>query len=160
MLLDLNSLPKGFDGSLKPAAITDIDDENFETPYLGLSREADLFASVTSFPDSSVASVTIFDPKTQTWHYLPARTKGTELAQKVAAFLAPRLAASAVQDQISPTVSSKTKPKSSKIHQVIFTAIAFTIACLPWAIQTNSSYHHLKVQVSRTFPGLLNIEKK
>jgi serine/threonine protein kinase len=84
-LIDLNNLPKHFDDSSTFSANTDIDEDNFETPSFGLRREADLLASVTSTADSSVASVTIFDPKTKTWHYLPAKTEGGELARKVAA---------------------------------------------------------------------------
>ncbi len=131
-LIDLNNLPKNLGSSSTFSANTDID-EGFETPFFGLEREADLFASVTSFPDSSVASVTIFDPKTQTWHYLPATTEGGELARKVAAFLRPRLAAATVtppvQEKKSTAVDKQAGRKLNKIYQIV-TAIAFTIACL------------------------------
>ncbi|MHC5597183.1 MAG: protein kinase domain-containing protein [Nostoc sp.] len=164
VLLDLNSSPKFLAGSSKPSANTDIDDDNFETPYFGLRREPDLFASVTSFADSSMASVTIFDPKTQTWHYLPARAESAELARKVAVFLGDRLAAATVtppvQEITSHAISGKLTPKANKMPQIILTAIAFTIAYLAWAMETNSNYHNFKVALSRNFPELSNIIKK
>ncbi|MBN3878706.1 serine/threonine-protein kinase [Nostoc sp. JL23] len=164
VFLDLNSLPKRSDGLSKPSTDTDIDDDNFETPYFGLMHEADLVASVTSFADSSVASVTMFDPKTRTWHYLPAKTEGAELARKVAAFLAPRLAAAAatlpVREKIFPVVSKETTHKSNKMHQIVLTAIASTIVSLAWAMETNSNYHNLKVELVKTFQEFFDAGRK
>jgi serine/threonine protein kinase len=157
VLLDLNSLPKCLAGSPKSFANTDTDEDNFETPYFGLRREPDLLASVTSFADSSIASVTIFDPKTKTWHYLPARTGGAELARKVAAFLGERLAVTTVT---SPATSGKPKPKPSKMRQIVLTGITFTIVCLACSMKSNSNYHNLKVELSRNFPEFINIRKK
>ena len=90
VLLDLNSLPKRFAGSSSGYANTSIADD-FETPYFGLSREENLPACVTSIAANmelhAIATVTIFDPQTQPWTDLPTRSEGSELAQKVAAFL-------------------------------------------------------------------------
>ncbi|MCC5635455.1 serine/threonine protein kinase [Nostoc sp. CHAB 5844] len=152
VLIDLNNSPNCFGGSSGGSAHPNIDDE-FETPYFGLKREADLLASVTLIADSSIASVTIFDPKSQTWHYLLAGTEGSELARKVAAFLTPRLAAATPVE-----VSRKTTPrKSNKISQVILTAIALTVACLVWGLESNSTYTNLKVELVKTFQELLNV---
>ncbi|AFY32016.1 serine/threonine-protein kinase [Calothrix sp. PCC 7507] len=159
-LIDLNNLPKLFGAALTLSANTDIDEDNFETPDFGLGREANLLASVTSIKDSSVASVTIFDPKTKTWHYLPAKTEGAELAQKVAAFLGQRLAAVAtlpVQETKSTAVEGKARHKLNKMHQIIVTAIALTIACLALVVESDSIRTSLKVEMSRTFQKFMNI---
>ncbi|QSJ14903.1 serine/threonine protein kinase [Nostoc sp. UHCC 0702] len=163
-LIDLNNLAKQFDGSSTFSANTDMDEENFETPYFGLKREADLLASVTSFADSSVASVTIFDPKTRIWHYIPAKTEGAELARKVAAFLAPRLAAAEATPPLQETkltaVDQKTRHKLNKMYQIIVTAIAFTITCLALVLESNSISTNLKVEISRIFQQFMNIGQK
>lgn len=156
-LIDLNKLPKYFSGSSNPSGNTN--NEDFETPYFGLRREADLLGSVTSFADSSVASVTIFDPKTKTWHYIPAKTEGDELARKVAAFLAPRLAAAipTVQEEKSIAVDKKGRNKLNKMYQIIVTAIAFTIAWLALVVESNSISTNLKEEISRTIQQFMNI---
>ncbi|MBD6620577.1 serine/threonine protein kinase [Komarekiella sp. 'clone 1'] len=156
-LIDLNKLPKYFSGSSNPSANTN--NEDFETPYFGWKREADLIGSVTSFAESSVASVTIFDPKTKTWHYIPAKTEGGELARKVAAFLAPRLEAATppVQEEKSIAVNQKARNKLNKMYQIIVTAIAFTIACLALAVESNSISTNLKEEISRTIKQFMNI---
>ncbi|ABA24914.1 serine/threonine protein kinase (plasmid) [Trichormus variabilis ATCC 29413] len=156
-LIDLNNLPKDFGGSSNLS--TNTNNEDFETPYFGLRREADLIGSVTSFADSSVGSVTIFDPKTKTWHYIPAKTEGGELARKVAAFLAPRLAAATptVQEEKSIAVDQKARNKLNKMYQIIVTAIAFTIACLALAVESNSISTNLKAEISRTIQQFMNI---
>ncbi|MBD2252098.1 serine/threonine-protein kinase [Nostoc parmelioides] len=151
-LIDLNKLPKYFSGSSNPSGNTN--NEDFETPYFGWRREADLLGSVTSFADSSVASVTIFDPKTKTWHYIPAKTEGGELARKVAAFLSPRLA---VQEEKSIAVDKKGRNKLNKMYQIIVTAIAFTIACLALVVESNSISTNLKAEISRTIQQFMNI---
>jgi serine/threonine protein kinase len=158
VLLDLNSLPKHFDDLSKSSINTSID-EDFETPYFGLRREADLLASVTSFADSSVASVTIFDPKTKTWHYFPAKSEGGELVRNVAAFLGPRLAAGAppVQEKKSTAGDKKASHKLNKIYQIFATAIAFTIACLALGVESNSIPNNLKLDRLRTFQQFINI---
>ena len=138
----MNSLPKHFSGSSKPFANTDID-EDFETPYFGLKREADLFGFIRSFVDSFITSVTIFDPKTKTWHYIPAKTEGDELARKVVEFLGPRLAAATplVQEKKSTAIDKKVTHKLNKMYQIIVIAIAkaiaFTIACLTLVVESN-----------------------
>ncbi|OUL25653.1 serine/threonine protein kinase [Nostoc sp. RF31YmG] len=159
-LIDLNNLPNQFGGSLTFSANTEID-EDFESPFFGLRSEADLLGSVTSFADSSVASVTIFDPQTKIWHYLPAKTEGEELARKVAAFLGPRLAAAAatppVQEKKSIALEKKLRHTLKKMYQIMITAIAFTIACLALAVEANSIPSNLKLEVLRTFQQFMNI---
>lgn len=160
VLLDLNRSPKNLTNSLRSSANKNIDDD-FETPYFGLSREPDLLGSVTSFPESSIASVTIFDPKTKTWHYIPAKTEGAELARKVAAFLVPRLAAATplMPEIESDAVSQKKRSlKLNKIYQLFLTAIAFTIASLIWVMETYPNTI-LKFEEFKIFQRFFNIDR-
>ncbi|MDZ8187085.1 MAG: serine/threonine-protein kinase [Nostoc sp. ChiSLP02] len=162
-LIDLNNLPTQFGGLSKPSAKIDIDSD-FETPYFGLRREPDLLGSVTSFADSSVTSLTIFDPKTKIWHYFPAKTEGDELTRKVAAFLSHHIAAaaatSAVQEKKLTAVDKKARHKLNNMYQIIVTAIAFTIACLTLAVESNSIPTNLKAKISKNFQQFINIGQK
>ncbi|BCL39387.1 serine/threonine-protein kinase [Nostoc sp. MS1] len=158
-LLDLHSLSKYCDVVAKPSDNTEID-ADFENPYFGLERKADLLASVSSFPDSSLSSVTIFDPKTKTWHYFPAITESSELTRKVAAFLAPRLAVvTPIQKEKAAKVGKKARYKLSRICQTMITAIAFTIACVAVVVESNSIPHNLQLNITRTFQQFMNMRQ-
>ncbi|MDZ8053957.1 MAG: protein kinase domain-containing protein [Aulosira sp. ZfuVER01] len=154
-LIDLND-------SSNSAATTNRNDD-FETPFFGLSRQQNSPTSVSAIADNSVTSITVFDPQTQDWHYFPAQTEGGELARKIAAFLGPRLAAAAatppVREPKSTVVDRKTRHKPKKMLQIVVTAIAFTIACLALAVESNSISTNLKVEISKTFQKLMNIRQ-
>jgi serine/threonine protein kinase len=152
-LIDLNNSTKQFVDSSGSSVNANTEDD-FETPFFGLSREENLPAFITP---------TVFNIKTQSRDDLPAKTETAELAQKVAAFLGPRLAAAAatppVREKISSVGSQKTTHKSNKIDQIVLTAIAFTVACLAWA-ETNSNYHNLTAEISKTFQQFFDPGKK
>ncbi|MDZ7958582.1 MAG: serine/threonine-protein kinase [Aulosira sp. DedQUE10] len=152
-LIDLNDSSGG-------VVTTNIDDD-FETPFFVLSRQQNLPTSVTAIADNSVTSVTVFDPATQDWYYFPAKTEGGELVRKVAAFLGPRLTAAAATPPVRETkptaVDRKATHKLKKMHQIIVTAIAFTIACLALVVESNSIPTNLKVEISRNFQQFMNI---
>jgi serine/threonine protein kinase len=152
-LIDLNSSSGG--------AVSTKRNDDFETPFFDLSRPENSPTSVSAIADNSVASVTVFDPDTQAWHYFPAKTEGGELVRKVAAFLGPRLAAVAdtppVPETKSTAIDRKARHKLNKMRQIIVTAIAFTIACLALAVESNSIPSNLKLDISRTFQQFMNI---
>ncbi|MCF4966606.1 serine/threonine-protein kinase [Nostoc sp. CMAA1605] len=153
VLIELHKSPKYFGDSSNPS--TNTNNAEFETPDFGLGCKAYLLGSVTSCRNSSVASVTIFDPKSNTWHYIPAKTEGGELARKVAAFLTPRLAS--VQEEKSIAVHKQARNKLNKMYQIIVTAIALTIACLALAVESNSISPNLKVEISKNFQQLMKL---
>lgn len=77
---------------------SDGNDDDFET-YLGCSCQENLPASITVYSAAldihSIAAITVFDPKTQAWYYLPPKIKARQIAQKAATCLSPRLDAAA-----------------------------------------------------------------
>jgi serine/threonine protein kinase len=164
VLLDLNALPKKVFFPPAPISSHIAEDDDFETPYFGFTPDENLeYAAKISIAASldihSVAAVTIFDPQTQTWYHLPPKTEGAEKAQKIAAFLSPRLAAAvvtpAVPDQVSPIT-----PQINIIPRIFFTAIALTIACLGFGIQPHQNSSTLKVENLKIVQELLNIGSK
>jgi serine/threonine protein kinase len=152
-LIDLND-------SSNSASNTNRNDD-FETPFFGLSRPQNSPTSVNAIADNSFASVTVFNPQTQDWHYFPAQTEGGELARKIAAFLGPRLAAAAatplLREPKSTAVERKTRHKIKKMRQIIVTAIAFTIACVVLVVESNSIPSKLTIEISKIVHQVLNL---
>ena len=70
----------------------------------------------------------------------------------------PRLATPYVPEQTFSTVSSQTTRKPKKMSQIVLTAIAFTVACLAWAMETNSNSNNFKIEQLRTVQEFLNQE--
>jgi hypothetical protein len=133
------------------------DDDNFETPYFGFSREEYLQStaniSIAAKLDiHSVAAVTVFNPQTQNWYYFPPKTEGAEMAQKVAMFLGTRLAAAAATSPIRSqgiTTLNASKIKLSVLISTVVFGISFTCLSIALSMKSSSNPTSSKVENSR-----------
>ncbi len=150
VLLDLNTLPKHTSVSPKSTTSMRTNDDDFETPYFGFSSKENLqYASTISYANKldihSISSVTLFDPQTQAWYYLPSKMEAKQITQKVTTFLERHLATTTctfmIQDNTSTKASSRTMLKTNKILWKIFAAtiVATSFAWLFFSIQSHST---------------------
>ena len=90
VLGDLNPLSK----RIVPSNLTTrirTDDDDYETPYFGLICKENLqYASTISYAAQMnhplIGSITVFDPQTQEWYYLPEKKEGKEIEQTLTVF--------------------------------------------------------------------------
>jgi len=165
VLVSLKTFSKYTVVSSQPTASRSTDD--FETPYFGLSRQANLSASITAYAAAldihSIAAITVFDPQTQSWHYLPSKMEAKEIARKVTAFLGPRLAATAtspVQDQVSKMPDSN-KRLWRVLGAIAATSLAcFTVASVILKIESHSTVTTWKVENLRIFQEIFSVGSK
>ncbi|MDF5713926.1 MAG: serine/threonine-protein kinase [Rhizonema sp. NSF051] len=91
VLGDLNPSSKQFVPSNLTARMK-TDDQDYEIPYFGSSCIDNLqYASTISYAAQMnlplINSITVFDPQTQEWYYLPGKKEVKEIEQTVTAFL-------------------------------------------------------------------------
>jgi serine/threonine protein kinase len=117
VLADLNVRKHG--GFPSQSTTSEIEDEDFET-YFGFSRKENLPASVTSIAANlaihDIAAVTIFDPQTQAWYYLPPKRERVTRAA-----IAPP-----VRDQTSLVVANRIMSNANKMQKWFFAAVLAT----------------------------------
>ena len=140
--------------------------DDFETPYFGLSHQANLSASITAYAAAldihSIAAVTVFDPQTQSWYYLPSKMEAKEIARKVTAFFDPHLAATAT----SPVQDRRKMPDANKRRWRVLGAIAatslacFTVASLILRIESHPTATTWKVENLRIFRQSFSVGSK
>ncbi len=178
VLLDLNELPKyskHLVGQSKSIA-SDGNYDDFET-YFGCSHKENLPASLTVYSAAldihSIAAITVFDPKTQAWYYLPPKIKARQIAQKAATCISPRLDAAAgtlaVRDKTSLEMAlralSTITQSTSKISEFLLTAIAtilivyLTVAAVASQVVPSASNNE-KIENLRIFPNIFRTERK
>ncbi len=171
VLIDLNDLPKyskhlvGQSKSMK----SDGNDDDFET-YFGCSQKENLPASITVYSTAldihSIAAITVFDPKTQAWYYLPPKMEARQIAPKAATRLSPRLGALAVGDKTSLEMSLRIlniiTQNTSKISEFFLTAIAtilivyFSVAAVASQVRLSSVSNNEKVENLKIFSDIIH----
>ncbi len=140
--------------------------DDFETPYFGLSHQANLSPSITAYAAAldihSIAAVTVFDPQTQSWYYLPSKMEAKEIARKVTAFFDPRLAATAT----SPVQNRRKMPDANKRLWKVLGAIAatslacFTVAFLVLRTESHPTATSWQVENLRIFRQIFSVGSK
>ncbi len=155
VLIDLNSVFTEL--NTLPNTITG-DDDNFETPYFGFSREEYLQSTANisiaaNLDIHSVAAVTVFDPQTQNWYHLPPKTEGAEIAQKVAMFLGTRLAAAAATPPSrNQEITTLNNVKTAVLILTVVFGISFTYLIIALGIKSSSNFNSPKVENLRRIP--------
>ena len=167
VLLDLNSVSKHIVVPSELIASKKTNDDDFETPYFGFNSRENLPASITAYATAlDIYSVTIFDPQTQAWYKLPPKIEASEIAQKVTAFLGPRLAEAAATPPIWDTSSSRTMLNPGKTPWQVLGAIStisltcLTIALLVLGIQSHSTATTWTGGKLSFFQEMFNIRRK
>ncbi|GAX41996.1 serine/threonine protein kinase [Tolypothrix sp. NIES-4075] len=179
VLRDLNDLPKhskhlvGQSKSMK----SDGNNDDFET-YFGCSQKENLPASITVYSAALdihlIAAITVFDPKTQAWYYLPPKISARQIAQKAATYLSPRLGASdrtlvepdKTSLEMSLQILSTITQKVSKISEFLLTAIAtiligyLSVAAVGSQVRVPSASNNQKIENLRIFPNIFRTERK
>ncbi len=140
VLIDLKALPTAINAN----------NDDFETPYFGFSREEYLQAassiSIAATLDiHSIAAVTVFDPQTQDWYYFPPKTAGAEMAQKVAGFLGTRLAA-ATPPIRKQKINTLNNLKTAVLILTVVFGISFTYLIIALGIKSSSNSHNSKME--------------
>ncbi len=89
VLGDLNPFAKRIVPSNLTARIR-TEDQDYEIPYFGSIKENLQYASTISYAAQmnlpSIGSITVFDPQTQEWYYLPGKKEGKEIEQTLTVF--------------------------------------------------------------------------
>lgn len=157
VLADLN-MPKHFSIPSQPNTNKIPDEEDF-TQIENLPNSVNSIAA--TLPIHDIAAVTIFDPQTQTWYYLPPKRENKQITNNVATFSNARLPATSLV-----AIANKFMLKASKIQEWIFTGVFaasvsyLIITCFGLVIKSHSHPSNPKINIIRIFPEFSDSSRK